>query len=372
MDGKPSRRSILKGGAAAIGGAFLAPMFPGAARAEVGGELRLLAWETMPMQDYLEGWIDENGVTMNVATISMQDDVQVQLIGNTPNRVDVSSYPIGYEDYYRTQLGITTVLDQDKIPNYNEADIFPEFYKKPTWMIGEDLHAVPVIWGLNTLVYNPALVPEPASYSDLLKPEYEGQLTFLDDTVATWPMIARIAGLGDKFPNLTKDELAQAFDAARPYREQSRVFAGSIGDAINLFVNGEIGVVFCGWAGMPMETGPQGVETVSTVPAEGGAMWCDAWFVPHTSENVDTAHAYINELVGPEGNAAIAMNNACGVVNRESVPLLDDLTRSQVNYDDIEAVLASSPIQGMPPRDSGDYATFDDWVAAWEDFKLGF
>jgi spermidine/putrescine transport system substrate-binding protein len=370
--GMASRRQILTAGSAAIAGAFMAPFFPDMAKAEVGGELKLLAWETMPMQEFLADFLKTNNITLNVSSIATQDDVQVQLVGNTPTVIDVTSYSVGYEDYYRKQLAIVSTLDKDKVPNYNSDDIFPEFFMQPTWALDGELYAVPVIWGLNSLVYNPALVPEPKSYKDLLKPEYAGQLTFIEDTIATWPMIARIAGLGDKFPKLTTDELAAAFEAAKPYRAQSKLFAGSIGDTINLFVNKEIGVMFCGWAGMPMETGAQGVETIAVVPEEGGAMWCDAWFIPKTAVNRDTAHAYINELVGPAGNAAMANKHVCGTVNRKSVELLDENTRAQVNYDNIAEVLRKSPIAGMPPRESGEFATFDQWTAAWEDFKLGF
>ena len=372
QEGKPSRRQVLAGGSAILGGAFMAPFMPNGAQAAVGGELRLLAWETMPMEEYLKDFLTKNNMSLKISSIATQDDVQVQLVGNTPTVIDVTSYSVGYEDYYRKQLAIVSVLDKAQLPNYNADDIFPEFFMHKNWAIGDDLYAVPVIWGLNTLVYNPALVPEPKTYKHLLKPEYKGQLTFIDDTIATWPMIARVAGLGDKFPNLTTAELAQAFEAVLPYRAQSKLFAASIGDTINLFVNKEIGVMFCGWAGMPLETGPQGVKTVSVIPEEGGAMWCDAWFIPKTAVNRDSAHAYINELVGGAGNAAIANKNVCGTVNRKSIAALDETTRAQVNYDNIAEVLKKSPIQGMPPRQSTEFATFDQWTSAWEDFKLGF
>lgn len=92
----PTRRQFLKGASAALGGAFMAPYLPGMARAEVGGDLKMLAWENMPMQDYLAPWLKEKNITLNIASIATQDDVQVQLIGNTPNVIDVTSYNYGY------------------------------------------------------------------------------------------------------------------------------------------------------------------------------------------------------------------------------------------------------------------------------------
>ncbi|VDC28669.1 ABC transporter substrate-binding protein [Pseudogemmobacter humi] len=372
MGGAPSRRQLLAGGSAAVAGAFMAPFFPGMARAEVGGRLKLLAWESMPMQSYLAPFLEANGIDLEISSIATQDDVHVQLIGNTPNTIDVTSYSVGYSDFYINELGIVSQMDPKQVPAYNEDDIFAEFYMTPAFAQNGEVYAVPVIWGLNTLVYNPALVPEPASYTDLLKPEYAGQLTFIEDTLATWPMLAKVAGFGDKFPHLTREELAATFEAAIPYRAQSKLFAGSVGDTINLFVNGEIGVLFCGWAGIPTETGPQGVETIAHTPAEGGAMWCDAWFIPKTATNRDTAHAFINAQLTPEGNAATANHHLSGCVNRRSVPLLNDEVRASVDYDNLTQVLTDSPLVGMPPRESDEFATFDEWTAAWEDFKLGF
>lgn len=370
--GLPTRRQFLNGASSAVGGAFMAPYFAGAARAQELGELKLLAWESMVMEEQFKQFLASKGITLKTSIMSTQDDAQVQLVGSTPNPVDMSSYSHGYSDFYVRELRIVSPMDAAKVPNYNANDIFPEFYNGPIWVKDGQLYAVPAMWGLNAMVYNPALVPEPQSYKDLLKPEYKDLVLFTEDTVAAWPMLARLAGLGDKYPNLTRDELATAFAAAAPYVQQSRVFAGSYGDAVNLFVNGEVGVLFCGWTGIPLETAKSGVETRAKIPAEGGSMWSDSWFIPVTATNPEAAYAYINEMAGPEGSAKLAKANACGTPNRKAVPLLDEITRSFFDYENLSADLANSPMQGLPPRESAEFATFDDWVAAWEEFKLGF
>lgn len=370
--GTPTRRKFLKGASAALGGAFLAPYLGHPARAAALGELKMLAWENMVLQEQFKDFLDANGITIKASILSTQDDVQVHLSGSKPNPVDMSSYSHGYSDFYVKELKIASPMDPAKVPNYNESDIFPEFYNKPLWVKDGQLYGVPAIWGLNAMVYNPKLVPEPQSYKDLLKPEYKGLVFFTDDTVASWPIIARLGGFGDKYPDLTPAELEASFAAARPYVEQCRVFAGSYGDAINLFVNGEVGVLFCGWTGIPLETAKSGVETRVKIPSDGGAMWCDSWFIPVSATNPDAAYAYINEMIGPEGSAKMAEAIACGTPNRKSVALLDEVTRSFFNYDNLSADLANSPMQGIPPRESKELATFDNWVAAWEQLKLGF
>lgn len=353
------------------GGACLAPYFPAMA-ASAGGTVKVLAWEGETFEDQLQGFLKQNNIDLRIASVANQDDVQIQLVGRTPTALDVTSYNEGYADYYGKQLKILSPLDEARLPNYTADSVFEQFYKKPYWYWDGKLYGVVIAWGLNLVVYNPEMVPEVKRYSDLLKPEYKGMLTFVDDLLASWPMIARIAGFGQHYPNLTKDQLDTAFKAIVPYRAQSRLFAGPIGDCINLFVNKEIGAVFCGWAGIPNETTRQGVKTSIAFPEEGGAIWSDAFCIPKTAENRDAAHAYINAVLDPQVQADYAAKNSVATISRKAVALMDKQARGVIDYDDLDGFLAKSPLQGMPPRESDRFATFDQWVEAWEDFKLGF
>lgn len=372
LTGTPTRRQFLQGGAALAAGAYLAPCFANSAQAAGLGELKLLAWEGFSFQQELADFLKEKGIALTVSTISTQDDVQVRLSGATPTAIDVTSYNQGYAELYGKALKIMQPLDLERLPNYNEADIFPEFYHQPAWFWDGDLYGVVMGWGVNTIVYNPDLVPEPKSYKDLLQPEYTGKIAFIDDSLANWPIFARIAGFGDKYPNLTTDELATVFEAMQPYRDQSKVFASSIGDVVNLFSNGEIGVLFCGWSGTPSETIKQNVTTKYTIPAEGGAIWSDAFFIPKSAQNLDAAYAYINEILSPEAQAEHARLTLSGTINRKAVPLMDEATRQLFDYDNLKDIFDKSPLPAIPPLQSEDYATFEQWVTATADFKIGF
>ncbi len=370
--GQSTRRQFLHGTAAAAAGGFLAPLFPGTARAEGLGELKILAWEGFAFEEELKTYLPEKGITLAMSTISTQDDVQIRLSGSTPTVIDVTSYNQGYAELYGKALKIMQPLDEAQIPNYNSESIFPEFYHQPAWYWDGALYGVVMGWGINCVVYNPAKVPEPASYQDLLKPEYTGQIAFVDDSLANWPMFARLTGFGDKYPNVSRDELGQIFEGMKPYRDQSKVFAASIGDVINLFVNGEIGVLFCGWSGIPVETGGQGLETKYTVPAEGGAIWSDAFFIPTSAENTDAAYAFIDGIIAPQAQADHARLTLSGTISKAAVPLMDEATRGLFDYDKLGDLFAKSPLPAIPPLASDEFATFDDWVQATADFKVGF
>ena len=116
---------------------------------------------------------------------------------SNPPPIDLAEYNQGYDKLYIEDLKIISPLDESKIPNYNEQDIFPGFYKRSTWFKDGKLWGVPWTWGLNSLIYNPAAMAAPTSYTDLLKPELKGKIALVDDSLATWPAAVRLAGLID-------------------------------------------------------------------------------------------------------------------------------------------------------------------------------
>ena len=157
----------------------------------------------------------------------------------------------------------------------------------------------------------------------------------------------------------------------REYRAQTLTFAASNGDLISLFNSGDIAAVFNGWSGITGETVKAGVETAYVIPEEGAVMWSDALFTPRAADNFDTAHAYINEILRPDVQAQLAKDTTAGIVNKNAVPLMDEATRALFDYDNLDAVFANAPLEGIAPRESDEHATYDDWVRAYEDLKIG-
>lgn len=365
-----SRRKFLLGSMAVAAGATLGRWIPTANAATGGGRLEIITWEGYSTQKEAAQWLTQNGIILNAATMGTQDDVTAKLVGN-PVRLDVAEYAYGYNDVYK-QIKALTPIDVAKVPNYNSSDIIDNFYKGQTWFFDGQHFGIPWCWGMNSIVYNPSMVPEITSYKDLLRKEFKGKLAFVDDTTATWPLIARLAGYGAKFPNLTKEELAHAFKEVIPYREQSRVFAPSNGDIVSLFVAGEIAACFCVWSAVPVQTALQGVTTKYVIPEEGANIWADAWFIPMTAVNREAALSFINHTLDPQVQADVCRNNSTGVMNRKAVALLDEQTRSLFDYENLDRVFAKSPMQAPPPQVSGEFATYNDWLQAWSDFKSGF
>jgi spermidine/putrescine transport system substrate-binding protein len=368
-----SRRSVLKTMATASAAAALGPFVAARpARADIGGSLQVMAWEGFDLTTQLKDWLQQHNITETVAAIGNQDDVQAKFIAGNPPTIDLAEYNQGYNHLYGDDLKIIKPLDMSKIPNYNANDIFPGFYQQPSWYWNSTQYGIPWTWGLNSLVYNPQKMKKPESYKDLLAPELKGKIALVDDTLATWPVASAIAGFGpDRYPNLTRDEMAKVFDNLKVYRNNARVIALTYGDVISMFVSGEILAIFCGWSGIPVETAKQKVETAYVIPKEGATMWCDAWFTPISVGNLETAYAFINQAISPKIQAEVAQAVTAGTVNKNAVAMMDANTRALFDYNDLDAVFKNAPLLGIPPRKSDTLATYSDWVDAWNQFKAG-
>lgn len=366
-----SRRSFLARSSALAAGAALGSWVPSRVMAQ-DSNLEVMAWEGYTLESETAAWRQSKGLTMRAAIMSNQDDVTAKLAGSSPVRLDVAEYSNGYNEIY-DDLGVLTPIDVSKIPNFNAEDIFAPFWEGDMWHWDDTHWAVPWVWGVDTIVVRPDLAGvEINSYEDLLKPELTGKIAFLDNPLTVWPQIAKVTGYGDKFPNLTFDELDDCFQKLSPYRDQTKVFASSNGDIISLFASGEIAACFCVWSAVPLETAKQGVTTVSVFPTEGAAVWVDAWFVPKTAVNVAQAHEFINEALTPEIQASISQTAVASAVSKKAPELMDDVTRGLFDYDKFDEAFATMKVYGQPPRSSDEFATYDDWLQKWADFRAGF
>ncbi len=365
-----SRRMMMLGAAAVAAGATLGRWVP-SAHAAVGGRLEIMTWEGYTLQGEAADWIKQNNIQVNAAIMGSQDDVTAKLMGGGV-RLDLSEYSNGYNELYKG-LNLLKPIDVSQIPNYNATDIIGRFYDGEMWFWDGQRFGIPWTWGIDTIVYKPDGLTAPiTSFKDLLRPEFKGRLTFLDNPLTVWPLAARITGFGDKFPNVTRDELEQIWQQMQPYRDQCRTFASSNGDVASLFVANEISACFCTWTAATIQTAKQGVRTEYVFPEEGGAVWADAWFIPSTSQNIETALAFINQALDPQVQAEMSKSVSSAVVNRKAVAFMDEASRSLFEYDKIDEVLEKSPLKGQPPRESDEFATYDDWLQAWASFRAGF
>ena len=68
---------------------------------------------------------------------------------------------------------------------------------------------------------------------------------------------------------------------------------------------------------------------------------------------------------------AQAKKTICGTPNSKAVALMDADTKGLFDYANLNEVLKNTPLLGIPPRESKEFATYDEWVQAYEGLKSG-
>jgi len=333
---------------------------------KIGGNIDFLSWEGYDLLNETQAWKDKYGVEMASTYIGSMEDTQAKLVGGAGVGYDLISYNQGYDDLY-LKLNILTPLEVEKIPNYQS--LMPLWREKDTpWVKDGKVHGIPFTWGPYTLTYNADEI-QPESFFELLEPKWKGRIGIVDDMLIAVPTAAALAGLGDKLPNLTKEELQQSMDTMQQFKAQARGIAPSYGELTSMFVAGEIVASIPCWGAVAIWAQDQGANIQNILPSEGGFCYVDAYAIPPTSDNRATTLAFINEVLTKEIQAAQALSLAACVVREDAVPLLDASVKNLVPYDNLDMIWEKAPFTDLPPQESDTYATYADWIAAWEAFK---
>ncbi len=375
-----SRRNINRRGFMKIMGAFTAatcaqPLLSACTsigqkiaptEAKIGGRIDFLSWEGYDLLEETKAWRAEYGVEIASTYIGSMEDTQAKLVGGAGVGYDLITYNQGYDDLY-LKLEILTPLDVSSVPNYES--LMPIWRKEGSpWVKEGKIYGIPFTWGPYTLTYNADEI-QPVSFFYLLDNKWKGRIGIVDDMLIAIPVAAALAGLGDRLPNLSKAELNQAIDTMKQFKAQARGIAPSYGELTSMFVAGEIVAAIPCWGAVAIWAQAQGANIQNIIPDEGSFCYVDAYAIPPTSDNRSTTLAFINHALSKEVQAAQAANLAACVAREDAVSLLDSSVKDLVPYNNLDELWQKAPFTDLPPQESDTYATYADWIAAWEAFK---
>ncbi len=334
---------------------------------EIGGAIQFLSWEGYDLRGCMEPWEEAHGVTMESTYIGDHPEIPAKLAAAPAGLYDLITYYHGYWELYRDELKIITPLEREKLPTFD--DLYPMFKEGHRWVDEEGtIWAVPFTFGVLGGNYNADEIDAPESWRDLLKPEFKDRFAIVDDNNAVVLTGGQILGYGDKIPYLTKEELDEIMELWLEFKANARTIA-IYGDLTDLFVAGEIVACIPGWAAVNVWSQERDVNVQMYIPKEGASAFIDAFAIPPGSDNRETVLAWINESIGPEMQACQASALAAGVVNPKAVPLTEPSIAAMYDYERLDEIFEIAPVFDMPPRESDEYATYDDWVEAWEEVK---
>ncbi len=367
-----SRRRFLAG-AAGLATVTMLGRPVGALAQELGGQLNFFGYDGEQGENVAREFLAENNIQMNATFAGAADETLTRF--NTGGRGSLDILTMN-KDFQKSIIDSNTelfqALDLARIPN--AAGLFPAFKDAPWLYRDGKTYGIPMIWGDEPCVYNPAKWDGlPDKYTDFADPKFEGELVLLDDPFGNIWLFAK--SLGHKDPSrLTRSELDAAFEAMLTIKPNVVAIGVSLGDMADIMIRGDASIGLGGWAYQTIIAKEKGVTLVVGTPKDDGTFfWSDAYALAIDSPNADNAYAFINFMTSAEANAKLAVELGSGAVVEGAYDLMPEGDRDLYDYSTVRSpaggILGTQTV--VPPQVAdGDIMPASAWVEAWQTFKV--
>ena len=266
----------------------------GSAETKEGGEMVLYTWEAMFPQEVLDAFTEETGIKINYVNFDTDETMLAKL-----QAAEGGEYDLIIADDYIIETavaeGLVAELDMDKIPSVENVNpIYQGQFYDP-----EDKYTVPYGAGVQTIVYDPAVVDiEINGYADLWDASLASNIGITSNYRVMNGMALKVMGESYNTNDVATIEAAGAkmLELAPNIR---LIKDDNIQDDL---LSGEIGaaVMYTSQVTMAMLANP---ELKVVYPTEGIGFGVMGMFVPSKAPNSDAAHKFIEYILDPEISA---------------------------------------------------------------------
>jgi len=372
------------GGTAAPGASgFTAPKIDPLDKLGPGeGAVSILAWpgyaedgSTDPAVDWVTPFEEATGCQANVKYFATSDEA-VQLMKS--GEYDVVSAS-GDASLRLIAAGDVEPVNTELIPNY--ADVY-DYLKERDWnSVDGQMYGVPHGYGANLLMWRTDMVePAPTSWSVVFDEasKYSGKVTAYDSPIyiadAALYLMEHEPDLGIEDPySLDEDQLAAAVDLLKAQKEHVGEYWSDYLKEVQAFTTGD-SVVGTTWQVIANVAQSEEVPVEVVLPDEGATGWSDTWMVATEAANRNCAYAWMDHIISPEANAAVAEYfgeapsnpKACDIASEghcETFHAGDEDYASQIHY---WTTLIEQCLDGRTDVKCTDYG---DWRQAWTEIK---
>jgi putative spermidine/putrescine transport system substrate-binding protein len=346
------------------------------------GEVNVLAWpgyvedgSNDPAVDWVSDFEKSSGCQVNVKTFGTSDEA-VQLM-RTGQYDTVSAS--GDATLRLIAAGDVEPVNTDLIKNY--PDIFDALKNQPWNSVDDVAYGIPHGRGANLLMYRTDKVkPAPDSWGVVFDgaSDYSGAVTAYDSPIyiadAALYLMKTQPDLGIKDPYaLDADQLAAAVELLKAQRQNVGEYWSDYLKEVQSFTTGD-SVVGTTWQVIANLAEADNVPVAAVLPDEGATGWSDTWMVSSRTKHRNCAYAWLNHIISPEANDAVAEwfgeapanSKACGVATKgfcESYHAGDATYAGQIHY-------WTTPIaQCLDGRTDVQCTTYQDWTTAWTEIK---
>ena len=367
----------------AAGGFQVPDLKPLSALGTPEGKVSVLAWpgyvedgSTDPAVDWVSDFEKETGCEVTVKTFGTSDEA-VQLMRT--GQYDVVSAS-GDATLRLIAAGDVEPMNTGLITNY--PDIF-ESLKNQSWnSVNGQMYGIPHGRGANLLMYNKAAVsPAPDSWSAVFDQAsaQTGKVTAYDSPIyiadAALYLKATKPELGIKDPYaLDEKQLAAAVDLLKAQSAHVGEYWSDYLKEIQAFKTGS-STVGTTWQVIANLAQAEKADVDVVLPKEGATGWSDTWMVGAKSQAKTCGYKFIDHIVSPKTNAAIAEWFGEAPANKKACAETSDPNHCEVFHAEDEDYFSkvaywNTPIEacldGRTDVKCTDYAT---WTKAWTEIR---
>ena len=281
------------------------------ATAAAGGDksVNVYNWSDYIAEDTIPNFEKATGIKVTYDVFDSNEVLETKLLAGSSG-YDVVVPTLNFLGR-QIQAGVFQPLDKSRIPNY--ANLDPEIMKRLESQDPGNQYAIPYMWGTTGIGYNVDKVKAAFGSTDItssldlvFKPENIAKLkdcgvTLLDTPSEVIPIALNYLG---EDPNSTDPAvIAKAAELLKGIRPYVTNFHSS--QYIDALANGDICLVL-GWSGDIIQARDRadeagnGVKIAYSIPKEGAPQWFDMLAIPKDAKNIDSAYAFINNLLDPQ------------------------------------------------------------------------
>jgi putative spermidine/putrescine transport system substrate-binding protein len=346
------------------------------------GRVNLVAWagyvedgSTDPKVDWVTPFEKATGCQVNVKVAATSDEMVQLMKSGQYDAVSAS----GDASLRLIAAGDVAPVNTSLVKNY--ADVFEGLKLKPWNSVKGVSYGIPHGRGANLLMWRTDQVkPAPDSWGVVFDPNspYKGKVTAYDSPIyiadAALYLKATKPDLGITNPYELDDRQFQA--SVDLLKQQATIVGEYWSDytkEIQAFKSGS-SVLGTTWQIIANLAQADKAPVQVTLPKEGATGWSDTWMVSSKAAHPNCAYRWMDHIVSPKANAAVAEWFGEAPANRLACEQTADKGHCATFHATDEDYFAKVAYWTTPIRDCGDgrgqvCKDYSEWTRAWTEIK---
>jgi putative spermidine/putrescine transport system substrate-binding protein len=343
------------------------------------GQLNLIAWPGYVADPWKSDFEKETGCQIKLREAGTSDEMVDQMRTGQWDGVSAS----GNASLRLVAGNDVSPVNLDLIPNY--ATIYDDLKNQPYNTVDGVNYGVPHGRGANLLMWNTdAVKPNPKSWSVILDPsqasKYKGRISVYDDSVyiadAAVYLKTHQPDLGIDNPyELDDKQFNAAVDLLKKQRPNIGEYWSDYTKEQAAFTAGDtvIGTTWQVIANL-IEADKKSPPIKAILPKEGATGWSDTWMISSQAKHPNCMYMWMNHIISPEANAAVAEWFGEAPANEKSCALTAVKNHCEIFHADDEAYFDQVAYWNTPRKECGDdrgavCKDYSEWVKAWTEIK---